>query len=171
VEVHYLRTGQRAVVAPVHEVQGGRAAAGIAEAVTAPRPRRPAATSARLASTAGDAAPAFEGVLRALGPPREATARALVACVRAAAPHLRAQVKWNQPVWSGRGDVVVLQVYDDHINLGLFRGAELAPRFAEVEGTGKKLRHVKVADARDAARPRLRTIVRAAAQLDGQPPG
>jgi len=73
---------------------------------------------------------------------------------------------WGNPVWSGHGRVLCLQIYDDHVNLGLWRGAELAPRFRQIEGTGKSLRHVKVPTPAAARAPRLVAIVRAAVALD-----
>ncbi len=121
---------------------------------------------ASVARQAAGSLSTVDDLLRGLDPPRASVARALRTAIRLAAPGLREQVKWRQPVWSGRADVLVLQIYDDHVNLGLFRGAELASRYPEVVGTGKRLRHVKVPDAGSAARPRLRTIVRAAATLD-----
>jgi len=73
---------------------------------------------------------------------------------------------WGNPVWSARGRVLCLQIYDDHVNLGLWRGAELAARFPEIEGTGKSLRHVKVPTPAVARAPALAAIVRAAVALD-----
>jgi hypothetical protein len=93
-------------------------------------------------------------------------ARALCRLVRVAAPELRETVKWNQPSWTGHGNVVGLMLYPNQVHLAVFRGAELAERFPEIVGTGKSLRHVVVPDVRSARRPRLRAIIRAAVALD-----
>ena len=95
--------------------------------------------------------------------------RALCRLVRVAAPELRETVKWNQPFWVGRGNVVGLMIYPNQVHLAVFRGAELTERFPEIVGTGKSLRHVVVPDVASARRPVLRRIVRAAVALDAGP--
>jgi hypothetical protein len=95
-----------------------------------------------------------------------AVARALRAAIRAEAPDLRETIKWNNPFWVGRADVLCLQCFPDHVNLGFLRGAELADRFPSVEGSGRRMRHLKVPDRATARSPRVRRMVRAAAALD-----
>ena len=45
------------------------------------------------------------------------------------------------------------------VNLGFYKGAELPDPAALLEGTGKKLRHVKVRSIQDADQPQLRTLI------------
>ena len=96
------------------------------------------------------------------------TARTLRDMVRKNAPGLRETVKWRNPFWVGTKDVLCLQCYDDHVNLGVMRGAELAERFSRIEGTGKAMRHVKVDSPKAARAPDLAKLIRAAEQLDRQ---
>jgi hypothetical protein len=49
-----------------------------------------------------------------------------------------------------------------HVNLGFYYGAELAVPEGLMEGTGKKLRHIKVRDIEDADQPALRHAVQMA---------
>ncbi len=93
-------------------------------------------------------------------------ARALRATIRTNAPRLTETVKWNNPFWVGARDVLCLQCYPDHVNLGVMRGAELARDYPRIEGTGKSMRHVKVASATDARSRAIARIVRAAERLD-----
>jgi hypothetical protein len=95
-----------------------------------------------------------------------ATARALRETIRAHAPRLEERVKWNNPFWVGRKDVLCLQCYDDHVNFGVMQGATLASEFPEIEGTGKAMRHVKVADPKAARSAVIVRIIRAADELD-----
>ena len=95
-------------------------------------------------------------------------AAALRKTIREEAPTLREAVKWNNPFWVGRRDVLCLQCYPDHVNLGVLRGAELAAEFPELEGTGKGMRHVKIATVACAGSGPLRRLVRAAVALDGR---
>lgn len=45
------------------------------------------------------------------------------------------------------------------VNLGFYRGADLADPDALLEGTGAKMRHVKVRSLEDAGRTALRTLI------------
>ena len=110
--------------------------------------------------------PQVDAILRGLPPDLREIAGILRRMVTRNAPALRECVKWNNPFWVGAENAICLMVYPDHVNLGFFRGAELAKRHPEVEGTGKSLRHVKVPDAAFARRPVLAQIVRDAAALD-----
>ena len=49
--------------------------------------------------------------------------------------------------------------YKNWVNLGFYKGAELPDPAGVMEGTGKKLRHVKVRSVLDAERPEFRTLV------------
>jgi hypothetical protein len=110
--------------------------------------------------------PRVDEVLAALPDEVRPIAAALRALVRARAPELSETLKWGNPVWVGNHDAVSLMMFAHHVNLGFFRGADLARKFPEIEGTGKNLRHVKVPDLSAARRPVLGRILRAAVALD-----
>ena len=105
-------------------------------------------------------------LLGALPPELKSVGLQLRALVRTAAPELRECVKWGNPMWVGRTNSICLMLFRDHINLGFFQGARLSQKFAELEGTGKGLRHVKIRTRADATRPMLKKIIRAAVRLD-----
>jgi hypothetical protein len=94
--------------------------------------------------------------------------RELRKVVAAVAPKLEECVKWNAPNWRGRELVLCLMVYPDHLNLGVWRGAELAASFPMIEGTGKSLRHIKVQSVVQARSPEVRKVILAAVALDAQ---
>ena len=50
----------------------------------------------------------------------------------------------------------------DYVNLGFFQGADLPDPEGLLEGTGKRLRHVKVRSVEEAAQPAVRDLVEAA---------
>jgi hypothetical protein len=114
----------------------------------------------------GRSDPAVDAIVEALSPEQAAIARELRQTIRATAPRLEECVKWNSPHWKGRSLVLNLMVYPDHLNLGLWRGAELAKSFPEIEGTGKSLRHVRIHDVAQAKTPQMRKLIRAAVTLD-----
>src|SRR5512144_613113 len=45
--------------------------------------------------------------------------------IRAAAPELAEEWKWDTPVWSYKGNVVAGGVFKDHVKLNFFKGASL----------------------------------------------
>jgi hypothetical protein len=108
----------------------------------------------------------LEAVFATLDPDRKAVADALRAEIRAAGPGLSEDVKWRAPVWSGRRLVFCLMVYDRHVNLGFWHGAELAERHPAIVGIGKSLRHIRIPAAKDARSAAVRAAIRDAVRLD-----
>ncbi len=72
--------------------------------------------------------------------------------------------------WSGRMRDLILAVapHTAHVNLQLADGAQLADPQGIVEGTGKRIRHVKCRSVADADRPAVRALVEA--QISARPP-
>lgn len=66
-------------------------------------------------------------------------ARVLRRTVRSVAPSLQGRVKLNNPFWMGAQDVLCLQCFPDHLNLGVLRGAELTTQYPRLEGTGNSM--------------------------------
>jgi len=113
-----------------------------------------------------DGAHRLDRVVEALDPERKAVAEALRAAIRAAGPGLSEDVKWRAPVWSGRKLVFCLMVYDRHINLGFWQGAELGKRHPAIVGSGKSLRHIRIGAPNDAKSTVVRAAIRDAIRLD-----
>ena len=63
-----------------------------------------------------------------------------------------------------RGLAVGLIPHSSHVNVQLATGAELPDPTGIVEGTGKRIRHVKCRDLADVARPALRALIEAQAE-------
>jgi hypothetical protein len=110
--------------------------------------------------------PKVDAALAALPAEVQEIAARLRALVETTAPDLVEQVKWGNPVWVGRGNVVVLMLFPQHLNFGFFRGSELTKKFPLLEGTGKGMRHVKVRSLAATEDPVLAQIVREAVRLD-----
>ena len=51
--------------------------------------------------------------------------------------------------------------YREHVNLGFYYGADLPDPQGLLEGTGKKLRHIKVKNVEEVGEPALRDILEA----------
>lgn len=54
---------------------------------------------------------------------------------------------------------VYVPPHDNWVNLGFYKGADLPDPKGLLEGTGAKMRHVKVRSAEDAERPGLRALI------------
>ena len=111
-------------------------------------------------------APGADALLQDLSDGPRRVGLALRRLVHEAAPELRETVKWRNPVWVGRSNVVCLMLYPTKVNLGFFQGALLRPLWPELEGTGKGMRHVKVSTVEAATAPRLAPLIRDAVRLD-----
>jgi hypothetical protein len=61
------------------------------------------------------------------------------------------------------GDTVcMIGAYSAHVNLGFNQGAELEDPQGLLQGTGKKIRHVKIKTAADLSHPGIRDLLREA---------
>jgi hypothetical protein len=83
------------------------------------------------------------------------------------------QVKagWNG-IWYGPGSTMGEQVFEiqpfrHHVNLNFTIGAHLPDPSGLLEGTGKNMRHVKVADEKILRTPELRALIRVAIARGG----
>jgi len=53
-------------------------------------------------------------------------------------------------------------MFKGHVNIGFYHGVSLRAPGIDLEGTGKRLRHVKITSVGDARAPALRRLIRAA---------
>jgi len=108
-------------------------------------------------------------------PERQAIERALRATIRAAFPGAIEQVDFaNKLIAFGRsmrirGLLFAIIAHKSHVNLQLADGAALPDPEGLIEGTGKRIRHVKIRTVEAASSPAVVSIV--AAQLAARPEG
>jgi hypothetical protein len=62
--------------------------------------------------------------------------------VREAAPEAEEGIKWAQPVYSQKGPLCYIRAFDDHVNLGFWRGTELQGAEGLLTGEGQKMAHI-----------------------------
>jgi hypothetical protein len=62
-------------------------------------------------------------------------------------------------------EVMYIAGFTSHANLGFYWGAQLPDPNGLLEGIGKRMRHVKLISPQDLARPGMRELVKAAADL------
>jgi hypothetical protein len=104
-----------------------------------------------------------------LDPPMADIARAVRDHVMARAPHLSVKLAWGFPCYAGNERVFSIIAHKAHVNLQLWSGARLAESSPRIEGTGKQLRHVKLATP-DQLDAELDAILDAAVELDRMSP-
>jgi len=106
-------------------------------------------------------------------PELQAIERALRTTIRTAFPEAIEQVDFgNKLIAFGRsmkirGLLFAIIAHKSHVNLQLADGALLPDPAGLIEGTGKRIRHVKIRSVEAAASPDVRAIV--AAQLAARP--
>ncbi len=126
---------------------------------------RKSAPGAKLASKPGKTVDAY---VASLPSSQAAVVKALRAIVKKAAPRAAEVVKWSQPVYESDGPFCYIKAHGKSVNIGFWRGAELTDGKRLLEGTGTKMRHVKLAtpDAIDAGA--LTAFVRQAVKLNAK---
>jgi hypothetical protein len=105
--------------------------------------------------------------IAAISPSLRPVARAVRILVRTSAPGLSERLYMGVPTWFGRGRVVYLADYLDHLNLGFYQGVRVPDPHRLLEGTGKSMRHVKLTTVAMTRAPELAELVRNAAGLGG----
>ena len=70
--------------------------------------------------------------------------KALRSIILSVDPSLKESLKWKQPVYSKKGDICYIFPTGGHVNLGFYGAIELKDPKKLLEGTGKKVRHIKI---------------------------
>ena len=102
-----------------------------------------------------------------LSPGLQPIAEALRRLILEADPNLSEAIKWGNPVYEKRGKVCYLGAMSDrYMTLGFFNGASLTDPQGLIEGTGAKMRHVKVRKLEEVRPEVLTSMVEEAISLD-----
>lgn len=115
-----------------------------------------------------------DGYMATLNDWRKECVGSLRKMIRKAAPDASEKVKWSQPVYEHHGPFAWIKAHARHVNLGFWRGKELPDPRKLLEGTGQKMRHIKLSNLKDATKRELQELVRLAAKLNeikGSPAG
>ena len=69
--------------------------------------------------------------------------------VHEAAPDAVESIKWAQPVYETNGPFCYMKAFKNSVNFGFWRGVDLEDPVGLLQGTGEKMRHVKLAGVDD----------------------
>ena len=112
---------------------------------TAKRPAKskaPRAMLARRADLGANADPYFEGIKPA---PLNQAAATLRKIIRTNAPKASEAIKWGMPVYELKGMLCYIRARPKYVTLGFYhQGVHLSDPDKLLEGTGDRMRHVKV---------------------------
>lgn len=86
--------------------------------------------------------------------------------IKESSPEIEEAVKWAQPVFSLNGPMIFVKAHKKHVNFGFWRGVQLSDPKGLLEGTGEKMRHVKVTQLSDIDHDAYGELVKQAAMLN-----
>ena len=101
-----------------------------------------------------------------LEPSMREIAQALREIILQAAPGIAESIKWSTPNYARGGNVCYLAANKGHVNLGFFNGAGLSDPDGLIEGTGAKMRHIKVKSLEDIKPEVFASLVQEAVRLN-----
>ena len=107
-----------------------------------------------------------EDYIAGLGDWRAETVTELRAIIRTAAPEASETIKWAQPVYEWHGPFAYIKAFPRAVNIGFWRGVDLADPQGLLEGDGTRMRHVKLTAAGHVHSAQLAEWVRQAVALN-----
>jgi hypothetical protein len=91
---------------------------------------------------------------------------ALRRLVLEAVPEARERFKWSQPVYESNGPFCFIKAHKKHVNFGFWWGVELDDPLRLLEGSGEKMRHVKVTSLEKIQQQAFRDLARSSAEAN-----
>ena len=111
----------------------------------------------------------FEDWLEGVEPGLRPMALGLRRMFLEAEPDLRESIKWGNPCFEKKLRVFYLASQGDrYVTLGLWQGALLQNPEGLIEGTGKRMRHVKIRNMEELEGTGVGRIIREAVGIDGK---
>ena len=69
--------------------------------------------------------------------------------IQQAAPGVKETIKWSQPVYENNGPFAYIRAFQNAVNFGFWRGVDLSDPKGLLQGSGGKMRHVKLTSLDD----------------------
>jgi hypothetical protein len=83
-----------------------------------------------------------------------------------AAPEADEAIKWAQPVYSLNGPFAYIKAFKSAVNFGFWRGVDIDDPGGLLQGSGEKMRHVKLTDLDDIDKPAFTEFIQQAVKLN-----
>ena len=82
------------------------------------------------------------------------------------APEATEAIKWSQPVYTTNGPCIYIKAFKNSVNFGFWWGVYLEDTHGLLQGSGEKMRHVKLTSVDDIDDQVLSDLVRQAVELN-----
>jgi hypothetical protein len=86
--------------------------------------------------------------------------------VLAALPEAEEAIKWAQPVYSVNGPFAYIKAFNNSVNFGFWRGVDIDDPGGLLQGSGEKMRHVKIVSLDDIDEPAFIDFAQQAVKLN-----
>mgnify|MGYP001829200590 CR=1 FL=1 len=86
--------------------------------------------------------------------------------VAAAAPEAKESIKWAQVVYETNGPFSYIRAFKNSVNFGFWRGVDIDDPKGLLQGSGEKMRHVKLAGMADVDQETFAGYVKQAVTLN-----
>jgi hypothetical protein len=83
-----------------------------------------------------------------------------------AAPQVKESIKWAQPVYESNGPFAYIKAFKNDVNFGFWRGVDIKDPKGLLQGSGSKMRHVKLTSLDDVDESTFADFVRQAIELN-----
>ncbi len=83
-----------------------------------------------------------------------------------AAPEADEAIKWAQPVYSLNGPFAYIKAFKSAVNFGFWRGADIDDPGGLLQGSGEKMRHIKLIDLGEIDEPAFTDFIQQAVKLN-----
>ena len=83
-----------------------------------------------------------------------------------AAPEVKESIKWAQPVYESNGPFSYIKAFKNDVNFGFWRGVDIEDTQGLLEGSGSKMRHVKLTSLDDINESAFADFVHQAVELN-----
>lgn len=104
-----------------------------------------------------------DGYIKSLESWQVDAAKELRRIIHASVPEVREDMKWGQPTYEHHGLLCYLKGFKSHMKVGLFHGSYMEDPAGMLDGTGTKLRHIKLQRVEDNDDPGLASLLASAA--------
>ncbi|MDI6723684.1 MAG: DUF1801 domain-containing protein [Methanobacterium sp.] len=81
-------------------------------------------------------------------------------------PDMNEVIKWKNLVYEKEGYVCAILIHKAHINIEFWRGTEFQDPENRLEGTGKKLRHIKIKSESDIDVEYIKKLIQESIELN-----
>jgi hypothetical protein len=96
-----------------------------------------------------------------------AIVKELLSIVETAAPKEDSGIKWAQPVfWNDNGPFCYIKAHKNHVNIGFWRGVQMKDPKGLLEGSGEKMRHIKINTKQDIDNKAITDFVKQGVKLN-----